>query len=322
MNISYIELQERQTIKQVNKSSRRAIAVCILACVFMLVLQVACAFMFSGLNLDDEIIEGLANTATYIISLAIPFFVAFLVFKILFKNTQKYIFRYETPKAPLLYIFGVIGIGYLTTLSLTLLFPKFVEFYSMESGDVPVTTLCMILLYVSNALLPAILEEWAFRGIICKNLLPYGKKGAIIISSLLFGIMHIDPPRIIFTFVIGVLLAICYEITGSLVLPMVIHFLNNALSVTALLFMDESDVNLISLLFSSIIIALIVCGIIFLIFYYRNGTTSKKVLWNKHSNIGYNLSTGKYILNFIINIGIIPLILVYGFFYCLYFVFS
>ena len=73
MNISYIELQERQTIKQVNKSSRRAIAVCILACVFMLVLQVACAFMFSGLNLDDEIIEGLANTATYIISLAIPF---------------------------------------------------------------------------------------------------------------------------------------------------------------------------------------------------------------------------------------------------------
>ena len=315
-----IDLQEIYTTKKINKFSRRAISVCVFTCIFMLIIQIGCAYALSALNinLDNEIIEIFASSITYIISLVLPFSIAFSIFKFKFKNAQKYSFKREFPKAPILYICGVIGIGYITNLMLNLLFPKFIEFHYIEPGDPPTTVLGMVLLYITNALLPAILEEWAFRGIICKNLLTYGKNGAIIISSLLFGIMHIDPPRIVFTFVIGIFLAICYEITGSLALPMLIHFLNNALSVTALLFVDEIDITVTSLLFSFLIIIFMILGVVFLIS-SRNGITSKRIFFNKKLNIGYELSTSKYIFNFFFNISSIPLVLIYYLFYKLYF---
>ena len=80
--------------------------------------------------------------------------------------------------------------------------------------------------------MPAFCEEFLFRGTILANLEPYGKRGAIIISSLLFGLMHQNPYQIIYTVAAGAVLGMAYVKTKSIWLPTLMHFVNNAYSVT------------------------------------------------------------------------------------------
>lgn len=90
----------------------------------------------------------------------------------------------------------------------------------------------IVLLYVSGALVPAFCEELFFRGRILANLIPYGKTGAVIISAILFALMHQNPYQILYTAAAGIMLGMIYIKTGSIWLGTVIHFLNNAYSVT------------------------------------------------------------------------------------------
>ena len=55
--------------------------------------------------------------------------------------------------------------------------------------------------------------------------------GGILISALLFGVFHINPAQILPAFLIGILLAWTYYKTGSLIPCILMHVLNNSLSV-------------------------------------------------------------------------------------------
>ena len=82
------------------------------------------------------------------------------------------------------------------------------------------------------AIVGPVLEELLFRGAITKALLQqYHPTKAILISALLFGIFHINPVQILPAFLIGILLAWSYYKTGSLIPCILMHILNNSLSV-------------------------------------------------------------------------------------------
>ena len=71
-----------------------------------------------------------------------------------------------------------------------------------------------------------------FRGAITHALLQqYNPTKAILISALLFGVFHINPAQILPAFLIGILLAWTYYKTGSLIPCILMHVLNNSLSV-------------------------------------------------------------------------------------------
>ena len=71
-----------------------------------------------------------------------------------------------------------------------------------------------------------------FRGAITKVLLQkYSPVKAIILSALIFGIFHINPAQVVGAVLSGVLFAWLYYKTGSLVPGILIHILNNSLSV-------------------------------------------------------------------------------------------
>lgn len=77
-----------------------------------------------------------------------------------------------------------------------------------------------------------VLEEVLFRGAITKALLQqYSPTKAILISALLFGVFHINPAQILPAFLIGILLAWTYYKTASLIPCILMHILNNSLSV-------------------------------------------------------------------------------------------
>ncbi|MCI1646941.1 MAG: CPBP family intramembrane metalloprotease [Bacteroides sp.] len=98
---------------------------------------------------------------------------------------------------------------------------------------------------VCIAVLGPVLEELLFRGAITKVLLQrYSPMKAIIFSALIFGISHINPAQVVGACLVGLLLGWLYYKSGSVVPGIIIHILNNSLSVY--LSMKYPDVDYIS----------------------------------------------------------------------------
>lgn len=72
-----------------------------------------------------------------------------------------------------------------------------------------------------------IAEEILFRGVLYGALRRHGVWVATVVSALLFALLHpvIDMPAV---FVLGVLMGLVYEVSGSLWVPMAMHAVNNA----------------------------------------------------------------------------------------------
>ena len=110
-----------------------------------------------------------------------------------------------------------------------------------------------ILFIIAIALAPAIFEELFCRKALIKFLKPHGRLFAIIISSLLFGLIHMNVQQFIFAFIVGIILALIYEYTNSVVYTMVVHFINNSISVLPLL-LGESFSNIVIYIYVAFII--------------------------------------------------------------------
>ncbi|WP_437188258.1 CPBP family intramembrane glutamic endopeptidase [Planctomicrobium sp. SH668] len=89
------------------------------------------------------------------------------------------------------------------------------------------------LLIVVMALGPAVLEEFVFRGVIGRRMVKYvGVPAGILITSLLFAISHGGPAHALATLPIGVLLHLLYLKSGTIWIPVIVHFGNNLLAVS------------------------------------------------------------------------------------------
>ena len=85
---------------------------------------------------------------------------------------------------------------------------------------------------ISVSVFAPFFEEWLCRGIILRGLLKKVKPAwAIVISALFFGLIHGNLWQAIPAFIIGVILGYVYYKTGSLKLTMLMHCVNNTLSV-------------------------------------------------------------------------------------------
>ncbi|MBQ7128994.1 MAG: CPBP family intramembrane metalloprotease [Clostridia bacterium] len=88
----------------------------------------------------------------------------------------------------------------------------------------------LLFILVNSALIPALIEEFTFRGVILGSLRKYGDTPAIIISALLFAFFHQNFVQIPFAFLVGIALGISFVVTESIWVGIIAHFLNNALA--------------------------------------------------------------------------------------------
>lgn len=122
----------------------------------------------------------------------------------------------------------------------------------------------IIIYYLSYAVIPAFAEEFAFRGIVLGCIRKHSDSLAIIISSVMFGLMHGNFMQIPFAFIVGLVLGFVTVKTNSLIPAIIIHFLNNATSVTLDIISSNADlpISLINLIYTVIMITIASCGII------------------------------------------------------------
>lgn len=113
-----------------------------------------------------------------------------------------------------------------------------ISLFFTESGTAGLTSSVSDLPFWSNllmiALVPAVSEEFIFRGIYYHEYRRSNVLKAILLSAFLFGLMHLNLNQFVYTFFLGIVLAVMVEATGSIFASMVIHFTINGFSVVML----------------------------------------------------------------------------------------
>ena len=91
-----------------------------------------------------------------------------------------------------------------------------------------------------------VLEEILFRGLIFESCRErFGSGVAVLVSALLFGLVHGVPVQIINAFVVGLIFGYIYLRTGSLLSVILLHVVNNGIAYISLAFFgDAADTTL------------------------------------------------------------------------------
>jgi len=95
------------------------------------------------------------------------------------------------------------------------------------------------------AVTPAICEETLFRGLVQGNFeMKMSRRGAIILTGIIFGLYHLDPFTLVPLCVLGIYLSYLVSVTESILVPAAAHFMNNFVS--ALVFYSFGKDSLIA----------------------------------------------------------------------------
>ena len=86
-------------------------------------------------------------------------------------------------------------------------------------------------IFFTHIIFPAFSEELFCRYACLSLLSPYGKKGAVLASAVLFAIMHANFYQMPYAFVAGIFLGGITIASGSVIPAIAFHILNNAISV-------------------------------------------------------------------------------------------
>lgn len=97
------------------------------------------------------------------------------------------------------------------------------------------------------AVLPAVSEEFMFRGIFFHGFRPAGILKGALVSGLCFGLLHMNINQFVYAFVLGVIFALLVEAAGSVTASMIPHFIINCTSVFSIAIssqvMDEAELS-------------------------------------------------------------------------------
>ena len=122
-------------------------------------------------------------------------------------------------------------------------------------------------------LIPAITEELIFRKFLLNKLsLKTTLKSAVIITSLIFSLLHLDVLNFIPQFIFGTILCVIIASTGNIYLPIIAHFTNNIF----ILFLDAQTSVFISehIILSFIIsLAIAIWGVV----YFKKNTSRREI---------------------------------------------
>lgn len=137
-----------------------------------------------------------------------------------------------------------------------------------------------ILALLLHALIPAFLEELLFR-FLPVNLLKNEPKTAIIASSIFFAFAHANLFQIPHAFVAGLILSSLYIATDSILPCILMHFLNNTLSLTSIYGYDGAA---LWITFAAIVGISLIFIIIFRNTYLK---AAKKLVRGERIRLGY-----------------------------------
>jgi uncharacterized protein len=143
----------------------------------------------------------------------------------------------------LLILFSLPVFGFINNL-VYFMFARIFGAVEIYSSPVPKDIRELILSLIILALVPALCEEFLFRGVIQGALRRQGHIFSIVLTGVLFSFLHLDIQKFIGIALLGSLIGYIVYRTNSLYAGMLAHFVNNALAVAvSYFFVDYSSVS-------------------------------------------------------------------------------
>lgn len=138
-----------------------------------------------------------------------------------------------------MWVGAFVGALVLSTFSM-FIFPEMGLQVSTSLNDTFTSTPAIVTFFIV-AIMPAICEEAVCRGVVLSHFRGCKNPWTIILTiGVMFGIFHLDPIRFLNTALLGGVLAYLMVKKNNFLLPMLLHFLNNTVSVIST-FMPQSE---------------------------------------------------------------------------------
>jgi membrane protease YdiL (CAAX protease family) len=184
--------------------------------------------------------KELTSLISYVLTMGITFVIIHLK-RLNRQETSNYDFGIGSIKIILLLCFATVAIqiGIIVPITSQIPMPDIMQKILLDNESSTV-----VYSFITIVIAAPILEELIFRGIILNGLLKsYSPLKSIIISSLLFGLVHLNPWQFIGASIIGILTGWVYFKTNKLTLSIIIHMTNNFLAFLGQYF-SSRNVNL------------------------------------------------------------------------------
>lgn len=148
-------------------------------------------------------------------------------------------------------------------------FSSFLENFGISDAggelENPTGIFGFLLYFLAIAVTPALVEEFACRGLILGTLKKYGEGFSILVSAVLFSLMHANLQQIPFAFLMGLILGYSVIKTGSLRVSISIHFFNNSLSCILSYIPDSVPAIYVNIGFYVFMLLSLIIGIMFML---------------------------------------------------------
>lgn len=103
----------------------------------------------------------------------------------------------------------------------------------------------MLPFYIYTIIGAPILEEFSFRKVLCGGLSKFGKAPAVIVSALLFGLMHRNSGQFSLAFFVGLVFGCVYLYSGKIIYTIIFHGIINLVGTLPQLFaLGNVDITL------------------------------------------------------------------------------
>lgn len=293
--------------------------------IFSVVLVVLSSFFLSmGFDTQSAAFQTGLNGILSLLCIGIPVLFMPMALKTSFK--QLYPLKYKRKGSTVSLVMFGLSIGFLGNYAAGII-SSYIDLFGKTGA--PVTTdvggniyyslnpIEVLIYFVSISIIPGILEEFAFRGVFLQGLRKYiGDAGAIFYSSLMFAMLHRNIVQSTFAFIVGLVIGYICIYSGSLIPGMLIHIINNAVSVVMSLIISNCTQTVVNYASTGIFIVILILGVV-----------GFKLLTKNKSDF---LNTSKVISNFtakkrVITVIFSPLsiiVILYCLFYMALFIFA
>ena len=218
-------------MKYILKSSKEIITTYILN--YIIIVITALIYNYLGYN----------NTEYFITSILPIILITFYILTIFYLYKKNYI-KEKNLSIKEYFPLSILGISIATFLNMII--------YLLQPSTIKVT-IPVYLSLISSGIIGPIYEEILFRYLLYNRLKSkYSIRKSILITTIIFALIHISPIKIIYAFILGLILNITYEKYHNIIAPILIHIAAN----TIVIFLYEYNTYILLLSIINLIISI------------------------------------------------------------------
>lgn len=293
-------LRKQQDKKQLKKISLYSGGALLLVVLIQNVLVVALAVVGKiDLYLDNEMFQSSFDIILTVFGMLLPFM-------LMGKKMKKVSGEAEPvplgkPTGALDFLLAVVaGVGICFAANfVTSIVTAVMALFGLEPSApeiaMPDGPLGIALSFARIAIIAGVVEELSLRGHVMGNLRKYGDAFAILMSAFVFGFMHGNLIQTPFALVAGIGLGYLSVKTNSLWTGIVIHIINNAVSVFFTYLYDYLPEETVNILYAALLWGMILIGLVALLI-FRSRTKERKLRKNR-SALSFGEAVRYYLLS-------------------------